>query len=272
MASRSKERRRTRGERAAVLRTHTEVASLPAVQHGARAGGIQWRAISGLIVVSLLVVLMLFFASDAFYVHTISVAGIEYLRDEEIFRWADIANIHIFWVDADKVRASLMNLPSVADAQVTLGWPPSMVRISIQERQPALIWEQADVQTWVDIQGNILMIPPVERPDLLRVIVEDIAIPVHPDQVIPPSVVSGALQLRALLPNLPTLRYHQDYGLGFVDPAGWQAWFGDGRHMDEKIQIYRALVARLQEQGITPEYITILSPDAPYYCARPGGC
>lgn len=228
--------------------------------------------ISGVFAVLLVIVMLLFFSADAFYVHTISVAGLDYLRKDEIFRWTNIADLHIFWIDPDVVRERLLEVRAIADAEVFIGWPPDMVRIVVHERQPALIWEQADIETWVDIQGKILMIPPEERPDLLRVVVEDVDIPVHPEQIIPPTVVNGTLQLRELMPELSVLRYHQDNGLGFTAPGGWDVWFGDGTHMDEKLNIYRTLVSDLQADGVTLSYIRLMNPDAPSYCISGQAC
>jgi hypothetical protein len=78
-------------------------------------------------------------------------------------------------------------------------------------------------------------------------------------------VVNGALQLRTLFPNLQVLRYHPEKGLGYQDEHGWEAWFGTGTDMPEKMQIYQAIVANLQSRGIQPESVDVSNPDAPHY-------
>lgn len=93
------------------------------VQHGVRGRfSIPWRLLSGLIVLSLLMVLALFFTSDAFYVRSIAVGGLRYMTSNEIFSLTNVTNMHVFWVDPDQVRADIMRSSTVADADVRVGW------------------------------------------------------------------------------------------------------------------------------------------------------
>jgi hypothetical protein len=263
--SRANDRKRNKSERAPAVWRGASTGELPAVQHGERGVQINWRIFSGLIAACLMIVVVLFFATDAFYVHTISVAGLRYLKEGEIFRLADIADTHIFWVNEDDVRARLTALTVIADAEVTIGWPPDMVRITVTEREPALIWEQGNVPVWIDLSGRVLMTPPEERPDLLRVTVEDVEEIVLPTTIIPPEVVNGALLLRELVPGTNSLRYHPVNGLGFTGEGGWDAWFGSGLDMQIKIMVYKAIVEDHQNVGELRE-INVVNPDAPYWC------
>jgi hypothetical protein len=104
---------------------------------------VSMRWFSGAIIVALSVVLYLFATRDIFFVHEISVGGTHYLTPPEIFERSGVANMHIFWVDPAAVEAQLEADPSVAHANVEVGWPPYMVQITITEREPALIWEQS---------------------------------------------------------------------------------------------------------------------------------
>jgi len=239
--------------------------SRAAVQHGARGGQVVGtRLVSGLIIVCLLAVLAMFIGSDAFYVHSIAVSGLQYLTKEEVFALTDIANMHIFWVDAAQVRAGILRSPTVADAEVQLGWPPLMVRIAIQERQPALVWEQAGVATWVDVQGRVMLMRE-DRPDLMRIV--DIAAegPLGPDVRVDVAAVVGALQLKSMYPNIERMLYHPDRGLGYQDGRGWEVWFGTGTDMPEKILVYNAIVGNLLARGKQPALLNVANPDAPYY-------
>src|SRR5687767_12025459 len=77
----------------------------PVVEHSEpRRSPVKWRLFSGMIVVTLALVLLLFFSADAFYVRSIAVGGMKYLTKEEIFAYADIANVHIFWINPEQVR------------------------------------------------------------------------------------------------------------------------------------------------------------------------
>jgi hypothetical protein len=267
MTSRLRERRQKTGRTPGILRRGSaEAVDRPEVQHGSRGRVyVSWRIFSALIVASLLTVLSLFFNADAFYVHSIAVGGLQHLTKEEVFALTEIANMHVFWVDPEEVRDNILRSPTVADASVEVGWPPNMIQIVIEERQPALVWEQAGVATWIDLQGRVMR-QREDRPDLLRISAENIIEgPLGPDVQISEDVVNGALQLRSLFPNIEVLRYHPHKGLGYQDGRGWEVWFGIGTDMPEKILIYEAIVANLQARGIQPGEIDVSNPDAPYY-------
>lgn len=265
--------RRTKPERVpGILRgAGTPAPATAPIQHGEHRTLINWRIFSGLMVVVLTIVILLFFSVDVFYVHSLSIAGLKYLSKEEIFRWANIADTHLFWVDADRVREAIMQSPAVADVQVSINWPPDMVRVVVTEREPALIWDQANIPVWVDVDGRVLMTPPEDRPDLLRVVVENVDEVITPTTRIPEEVISGALQLRELLPETLTerniLRYHPTYGLGFKDAGGWDAWFGSGLDMPVKIAVYKAIVAAHKDSPTLRE-INVSDPDAAVYCCE----
>lgn len=222
------------------------------------------RMLSILILFSLSVVLVLLFQSQAFYVHHIEVGGLTYLTAEEVFALSEVANLHLFWVDPTEVRENVMKSPSVADADVLITWPPHGVQIEVQERAPALIWEQAGVRTWIDVRGRV-MLQRIDIGGLMRVVVEGSDTPVGPNVVIPQDVVDGALQIKVLKPELAELIYDPVEGLGYQDPRGWRVWFGSGTEMPARMNVYEAIVADLELRGIYPEMIDVGDIDAPYY-------
>ncbi|MCB9452665.1 MAG: FtsQ-type POTRA domain-containing protein [Anaerolineaceae bacterium] len=272
MSLRSRDRRRT-GRTPAVLRSVPAAKSdgQETIQHGARtSSAANWRIVSFLIVVLLSAVLFVFFWADVFYIHSISVGGLHYTTKEEVFALTGIANMHVFWVDPVEVRQAILRSPTVADAQVIVGWPPNMVQIVVEEREPAFVWEQAGVATWIDLQGRVMR-QREDRPDLVRVVAENsIEGPIGPNTQLEDSIVSGTLQLHALFPDLPFLRYDPIKGLGFQDIRGWQAWFGVGTDMPEKISIYNGIINNLLSRGIQPGEVNVVNPDAPYYSAAWG--
>src|SRR4029434_1755726 len=145
MTARLRERRRGTARAPGILRTPgttPEVVERP-IQHSARRGMASWRIISGLIVLALLGVLALFFATPFFYIHSIAVAGLRCVTRDEVCALTRVANMHIFWIDPEEVRRSILRSPTIADATVTVGWPPNMVQVVIQEREPAVIWVQS---------------------------------------------------------------------------------------------------------------------------------
>jgi cell division septal protein FtsQ len=224
-----------------------------------------WRMVSGFMVLALSAILGLFFYADVFYVHTIAVGGVRYMTKEEVFAYADIANMHIFWIQPEAVRQRLLEFQTVADAQVRISWPPNMVNIVIEEREPALVWEQNGVAIWVDIQGN-LMRQYEDRPGLLKIVAEDPRTegPLTGD-ALDEEVVFGALQLQELHPEIGVWRYDAARGLGFRNANGWDIWLGVGTAMREKMQIYETLTSDIIARGIQPGEVNIVDPDAPFY-------
>ncbi|MBN2471911.1 MAG: FtsQ-type POTRA domain-containing protein [Anaerolineae bacterium] len=222
------------------------------------------RMLSVLILLGLSVVLVLLFQSNAFFVHHIEVGGLTYLTAEEIFALSEVANLHLFWVDPEDVREQVMRSPSVADARVSVTWPPHGVQIEVRERAPALIWEQAGVRTWIDVRGRVMQ-QRLDIEGLLRVVVEDGKEPLGPNVIIPQGVVDGALQMKALQPDLAEVIYDPVDGLGYQDPRGWRVWFGIGAEMPARMNVYEAIVADLEARDIYPELIDVGDVDAPYY-------
>ena len=223
---------------------------------------LNWRVVSGLMVIGFGFVLYLFLSMDAFYVSSVAIGGEKYVAREEIFRFSDVARRHIFWVDPAEVEARLEEVPNIADATVLVGWPPNALQIVVVEREPALIWEQ-QIRVWVDLNGIVMK----QREDidgLLRIVVPNATEPISVGQHIPLSVVEGALQLRYRYPNIDVLLYDSLKGLGYHDGRGWTVWFGSGEDMDTKLRVYNALVAEIV-RDVQPGEIVMADPDRPYY-------
>jgi hypothetical protein len=275
IGTRNRRERRQRGTAyTGVLRDSrvTLATEPPVVNHSApREREFSWRWVSAAIIVVLSLVLVFFYTSNVFYVRSIAVGGLTYLTKEEVFAFADIANMHIFWVNPQRVRENLLRSPSIAEARVRITWPPQMVHILLEEREPALVWEQGGAAVWVDVQGRI-MAQRVDRPDLLVIQASEFV----PEGLmsdrgrVSPELVLGALQLQTLIPTVSRLRYEPAKGLGFVDPGGWLVWLGSGQHIAEKVAIYRAIAADLTARGIQPGEVNVADPDYPYYTKQWG--
>jgi hypothetical protein len=226
---------------------------------------IRWRIVSGIILLALAAALGVLFFGDGFYVrpNNVVISGLDTMTREEVYALTSVADFHVFWIDPTQVRADLLRSPTIADAQVFVGWAPNMVQIVIEERQPALLWQRGETETWIDLQGRVMVQRGV-RPDLLRLNDESS----EARDVIEMEIVNGALQMYQLLPDIAELRYTDAGGLGYTDPRGWDAWFGVGTNMPEKVLIYNTIVDDLLERGISPRMINITNPDAPYYTVR----
>lgn len=235
-----------------------------------------WQWFSAGLVAGIVALGYFIFSNPIFYVTQAEVGGVRYVPAEEIYTASGVAGYHILWVDPREVRARVLESPSVSGAQVFVQWPARVI-IVVREREPALVWEQGGERYWLDVNGN-LMLMRRELPNLVRVINEGQAIPFRcpgpgcPEggQVtIDPAVVLGAQQLKTLRSNIDVLYYDPARGLSYQDGRGWRGYFGVGTDMDVKLVVYETLVANLQARGITPIYIDVSNPNAPFYRAQP---
>ena len=228
----------------------------------------RWRIISAILFALFGLTLLAFFTSDVFYVRAIQVRGNTFITREEVFAYSELADYHMFWLDPNEIRENVLRSPSVADITVEVGWPPDLVTLLVQERQPALVWSDAGDETWIDIQGRV-MPARAEMPGLLHVnLVNDGADGPSPSaENFTKDRVLGALRLREVLPEGDHLDYHPVHGLGWTNEQGWQVWMGtdSAAVMDEKIKIYDVLVENLNSRAIDVAELNIANPDAPFY-------
>ena len=228
----------------------------------------RWRVASAVMLLLFGAMLILFFTSDVFYVRSIQVRGNNFISREEVFAFADIADYHMFWLDPDEIRVSLMRSSSIADISIELGWPPNLITIIVQERQPAIIWSDRGTETWIDLQGRAMRAR-AEMPNLLHVnlITDDYDGPMPRAEDFSKDMVLGALRLREILPEGENLYFHPVHGLGWTNELGWQIWMGSDSAaiMSEKIKMYDVLVEDFQSRAIPVGELNIANPDAPFY-------
>ena len=228
----------------------------------------RWRVISVVLFLLFGLTLAAFFTSDVFYVRAIQVRGNTFISREEVFAYSELADYHMFWLDPEEIRENVMRSSSVADISVEAGWPPNLVTLVVEERQPALVWSDAGDETWIDIQGRV-MPARAEMPGLLHVnLIDDSAYGQESSaDDLSKDAVLGALRLREILPEGDHLDYHPIHGLGWTNEQGWQIWMGadSAAVMDEKIKIYDVLVENLNSRAIDVAELNIANPDAPFY-------
>lgn len=228
----------------------------------------RWRATSGLLFVLFGLLLAILFTSDVFFVRAIEVRGNNFITREEVFAFSEIANYHMFWLDPEQIRRNVLRSPSVADISVEIGWPPKLITILVQERQPALVWSDAGAETWIDIQGRAMRAR-TEMPNLLHInlVRGESEVPAPDADDFTGDMVLGALRLQEILPEGAHLDFHPAYGLGWTNSRGWQIWMGSDSAavMNEKIKIYEVLMENLLSRAIDVAELNIANPDAPFY-------
>jgi hypothetical protein len=117
---------------------------------------------------------------------------------------------------------------------------------------------------WVSQEG-VLVPARADVPGLLPVVVDDAEAVLAEGETVPVEAIAGALQLRALRPNIERLHYDSRNGLSYQDGRGWRGYFGVGSDMEVKLAVYETLVDSLVRRQILPAAISVANPDAPFY-------
>lgn len=236
------------------------------------AAGLKWRWVSLALALVAAGGLIFLFTSEMFVVSRVEVGGTTYVPAEEIYTLSAIADKHILQVNPEEVAQRVASSPSLEAAEVIVEWPARVI-ILVQEREPAIVWEQGEWRYWVDSQGR-LMPERVEIPSLVRVVNEGEEIPFQcpgpacseaGEITIDPAVVAGTQHLKTLRSNIEMLYYDPVHGLSYQDGRGWRGYFGVGADMDIKLAVYETLIEDLEARGLVPVYIDVSNPDAPFY-------
>ncbi|MCL4262448.1 MAG: FtsQ-type POTRA domain-containing protein [Anaerolineae bacterium] len=251
-------------------RVHLPVAGIKQVIFSAR-----W--VSMLLLAMVVYALILIGLDEQFYVTTIPVDGANAIPAAEIVTASQLARQHIFAADPAGAAAGILGVPGVLSATVTVRWP-NQVHIQVKENSPTALWVEGNNQFWVMSDGRLLP----ARADVLGLLmieaegVEATAVPATTGAetpapstantaFVPADVLAGALQLKALRPNIDRLYFQPGNGLSYQDGRGWRAYFGSGLDMEQKLVVYETIVEQLQSQGITPAYVSVANQERPFY-------
>ncbi len=251
---------------AAPLTGQLQVPALPHIRVG-------WRLLSFFLVALFGAGIYFAWTLPAFRVAGATLVGNQMLSAEEIESVLHLNNAPVFLiVPADAETALRLNFPEITSAKVSVELPNKVIA-TITERQPVIRWEQGGEFAWVDAEG-VIFLPRGEAQGL--VVVSASGSPPAgsrsgDDQLAPvPFVAAQVIEsIRLLAPHVPqgsVLLYNPKFGIGWVDGRGWTVWFGsNAAETDVKLRIYSALVDSLAERGITPSFINVAYPGAPYY-------
>ncbi len=243
---------------------------------------------------------------DRFYLNYIPVEGATSLDINHVVAESGLAGRHIFAADPQEAADHLGQMGGVITASVTLHWPND-VSIILREKPPLATWQEGDEAYWIDEDGGLaparaqtvglLNIVSEVTSDSAVVTSDELRVTSEEEEVasdktadeeqaaadeeqaadgvdaqvafVPRDVLAGALQLRALRPNIDKLYYRPSGGLSYQDGRGWRAYFGTGQDMHQKLVVYETVVAQLMERGVRPEYISVSNQHKPYYRALP---
>ena len=247
--------------------------SLPVIHPG-------WRVLSLLILVSGVLVLNYLLTSPTFKVKSIQVEGLLRLSVDDISRTLDVMNKAIFSLNPkrmeEKISATYAELTNVS-VQVTL---PAGVLIRVNERVPMIAWVMENETLWIDGNGFIFT-PRGEAEKIVSVSANVLPPMTVVDQLddgsdsdsedglqafVPEEFINAVFALNSRMPKNSKLVFNNSQGFGWSDPEGWKVFFGtEIGDIESKLQVYYAVVEKLEGEGITPDLISVAYLHAPYY-------
>jgi hypothetical protein len=209
--------------------------------------------------------------SPSFDVAEASVAGNHMLTAGQIRSVARTDRRPSYLIDPQESVRRLQELPEVETARIRVGWP-NRVTIEVQERHPLVAWTDGGRVWWISPEG-VAFLQHGDWPGLVKVVADRPTLAIDSDPLAPalaPELIWAAGALSAQVPEVESLRYHPDHGLGFDDPRGWTAYFGHGGDMVAKMQLYRVLADHISARGIQPTLVSVEDPETPYYSISRG--
>ncbi len=254
------------------------VPSLPVVNFG-------WRAVSGMLLVLMLVCAGFLVYSPTFKVETLDVKGLKRVKLSEINQAVGLSGEAITAVDpAVVVEDVKKSFSDFSDVKVSVGLPAS-VHITVVERTPVLRWTNDSGEHWVDQEGYIFPARgdgsslPLVQADILPGVSEEMLAVIAgirkpqtedgkplPASKLDAKLVKTMLQLYTNLPKDAPLLYQPERGFGWTDQHGWSVYFGrDMTDLQQKQTVYAAIVNYLVQNNIKPVVVSVENPHAPYY-------
>ncbi len=236
---------------------------------------VEWRAASAFLTVLLSVALYLMWTSPYFMVAAPQINGNQYLASEEIIEALDLSGTAIFSImPQDLEHQLLLAHPSLKTVEITVSLP-NIVRVSVTERVPVLIWQQEGGMAWIDAEGiafranshvdgliTVSALGPPPAPVMDASTHNEWAPPayIHPDLV---------ASLQALVAHVPAgtpITYDPESGLGWTDPRGWTVQLGDiTQDFGLKLRLYETMTNWFVQNNIQPVLVNIEYPHTPYY-------
>ncbi len=262
---------------AAVFSKPRAVAKMPSVD--LQMPSIEWRAVSGFLVLLFAIALYLMWTMPYFLISAPQIQGNQYISSETLVESLDLAHTSVFSLQPEKLaRELLLTHPILKNVEITVTMP-NTVSVAVTERQPVLIWKQDGKMAWIDDEGvafqaeghgaELIVVNALGRPPAPAMDAENLD-PWVPPAYLDPNVVAA---LRALVPYVPqdaAITYDPSIGLGWQDSRGWLVELGDmTEDFGLKLQLYETISNWLVANNIQPVLVNVAYPAAPYYRTEP---
>lgn len=232
------------------------------------------RLLSGILFVALAALLYQLWNSPTFRVEDATVMGLQRINSRDVNTILDVEGKSIFAIDPQALEQAAMEaFPEFASVKVEVSLP-RRVDVTVEERIPIITWHQEGRTVLVDANG--VAFPQRELGGATpAVVVEAFSSPpvvqqaatleINASQFMPVDMVSAILSMSAQAPKDTSLVYDAKHGLGWKDPRGWDAYFGDVKDIDMKLRVYNALLEKLKKDDVQPVMISLEYVHAPYY-------
>lgn len=216
--------------------------------------------------------LALWLAWDSrFYVYDAEIVGTRQLSPGAVFEASGLDGLHILWARSVGVESHLLEaFPSLESVTVSCSLP-SDCTISVVERQPRVLWDDQGELWWIDEEGAVFSVNDEGASSeganeaAGRWLVRG-PLPKGDDGNLEERVRVALTELWTSGRDVPTeFTYESDRGLSFTDRRGWRVIVGQGSGMDERLRVLERLTAHLESNGVTPAFVDVRFPKAPYY-------
>jgi hypothetical protein len=225
----------------------------------------RWPAsrIASAVILLVVIALIIWVQSDLqwfVYREHVAINGLTYANAEQIYEASAVDSWNLFWLSPSAIRDRLVDLPTVADAQVALRLPNQVV-IDVQEELPVALWVTQSGNFWLMPDGTALAEPAQPKAGLLQIIDHQSDAKAWDDPSgarIDPGVLQSALALITYLPGVEQIYYNAGYGLNFhlPDTGTWVYW-GDGADMAKKYTNLVGIERHLRTEGTQPKIIDV---------------
>jgi len=199
-----------------------------------------------------------------------NVEGTVRVLPAEVFQISGLSGLHILWVQPAEVESRILDtLPNLESARVACKLPAHCT-ISVEERQPRMMWDDDGERWWIDAAGVVFpassSFPPLGGDEGGEGWVIRGPLPQGEDGLMDERVRVGLTELWATgFDGSEELFYVPGRGLVLTDKRGWRVIVGQGTGMARRLQVLEWLAADLETRGLTPRFVDVRFPDAPYY-------
>ncbi|RBY88518.1 cell division protein FtsQ [Blastococcus sp. TF02A-26] len=209
----------------------------------------------------MLVAVWVVWGSPLLAVSTVRVDGAGSLTAEQVRAAAGVAEgTPLLRVDVDAAAARVARLPQVASVQVTRGWPRTVV-ITVRERVPVAVVEQAGTRSLLDADGVLFDTVTGEPP--AGAVPLEVADP-GPDDAATRAGLAALVELpRDVREQLASVTAGSEHDVTLTLTDGTTVLWGTAADSDEKADVLVALLGQVASGALEPAAtIDVSAPSA----------